>query len=397
MGFFKFMADPVHSLTGWGPIINPITEPIIGSDFQRTVTPIAGGVLSSMFGMGPGPGVALGSMAGEGAAKAAGRGAPGGDVNILKRSAITGGLSGLASYALGGPGLGWPTAGTDSSLSGSLGGAVGGTEAGLGEVPTGMYEAPSNISLGGTAPLYKSYRYEPSLIGEGTMAGETGQPTLNYADQFNNVEFTGGPMETGTPTYSLIGGIPTGEVGKSTEPKSQITPAGTSGGGSQLGGINKNMLGLMMLGGGLDYLGNKMNYGAQKTGLEDYRNAVTWTPERTAQYMTNMNNLIQGVYSQEEEKKKKSVAGAMASAGRGGGGYGSAVERLGRERRETAARLSGQALTTTAMPPNLPLGSFPYTSPEGQTLTNLGGLSGNIAQTMLMMQMLNNLYGNRTA
>lgn len=415
MGFFKFMADPVRSFTDWGPVINPWTKSIIGSDLQRTVTPaiagIAGGVVGSAIpglgtAAGAGLGTMFGTMAGEGAAEAAGRGAPGGDANIAKKSLTAGALAGLGSYAMGASGPDYGSWSNWYSNYGNSGSNLGGGASTLGGDVTsstpyygdyGTYGSSS--SLGGTydTEYAKSLKQKPYLdFGTGETAqnaeGTAGKPYLDYTDQFR-VEGGTGPADYGGGGYNILGV----DFGGSSPPPAQPTGNSQPNKKGLFGnyGTNADMGKYMLAGSVLDYAGNYLNNQQALKGQEQYRDATTWTPERTSAYMGGLNNLVQGVYASEEEKKRKSVAEMLAGSGRGGGAYGAAAEKLGRERRETAAGLLAKGLTTTSTPPNLPLGAFNYTTPEGTALSNTGGMMGkygNMAQQLAMIQML---YGNQ--
>lgn len=338
--FWDFIADPIHSLTGWGPAINPWTEGIIGSDVQKTVTPLVGAYLGTGL-LGPGWGTALGTglgnLAGESAYRAAGGKNPKEDEDIYTSSLIKGGTAGLASYALAGN------------------------------------TAPYWYGFGGESGA----QFTPSETGQAITGPETGM-TLTEA---SGAGLTG----TSPPASSVLATPNTGGTSPPTKnPMAERTL-----------GMDRNTA-LMMLGGmGLNYAGSTLQANEAQKQAEAYRNAVSWTPERTSAYMGNLSNLVSGVYAGEEARRKKSVAEMLAGAGRGGGAYGGAAERLGRERRETEAKALATGALTTSQPPNYPLGAFPATSPWGETLKGAGGTMGNLATMQMMMPWLMSMYGRK--
>jgi hypothetical protein len=247
---------------------------------------------------------------------------------------------------------------------------------------------------GGQAPVDYSVppsQGQPSLLygNEGYINNSLSQPGTGEVMRGDTLYSGGGDVGSGAGTV-----IDTAQRTPSNQNQTDTNqPAKKAGPMANLD--YKTLGGTMLLGSALDYAGNKMNQNAALSGQQQYRDATTWTPDRTSAYMGGLNNLVQGVYADEETKKRKSVAEMLAGSGRGGGAYGGAADKIGRERRETASRLLAQGLMTTSQPPNLPLGAFNYTSPEGTALSNTGGLVGkygNTAQQLAMMQML---YGNQ--
>ncbi len=115
----SFIADPVHQLTGWGPMINPWTEPVGQSQFSQSAMPVAGGIVSSLFGLGPAPGAAAGQglasafndeseeETAKKTALAAGLGYVGGELTGTNPSGISLSGGGGGGTTLGGPGAGY--------------------------------------------------------------------------------------------------------------------------------------------------------------------------------------------------------------------------------------------------------------------------------------------------
>jgi len=309
---------------------------------------------------------------------------PGGIANPVMPylSSIGTGVGGVIGGVYGGPA---------GAAAGGFVGGMGGEQLGR-YLATDEYErdpysgevlesAAKKGAIGGALSGAGWYLAGPST-GAGTGAGETG---AGYSLEAGSV--ASGPEwgMTGTTAGTTTGaGATAANTGKSSSILSNL-------------GSNKALLGTMALGGALDYYGNVQQAQAMKEGQEAYREATSWTPERTSAYMTALQNIVGGVYSTEEEKKKKSVAAMLASAGRGGGAYGGAAEKLGRERRESAAKLLAAGALETSKPPNYPLGAFTTTSPEGQAMINIGGTAGKYLTTAQQMAMLQALYGNRGA
>jgi len=334
----------------------------------------------------------------------------------LMKGAKTAGMGAAAGY------LG-------SSLLSGMGGGSGATgmEGALMKNPaTGMMEMAPSYG-GGSASLLSDYYKNLNILNEpdawAAYKGE-GTPTLEY-NTGNVPAFAGYGKELtanyepnawanyqgATNPYLDYGGkgigmgtslltIPSPET--PTTP-TQSAPAGPQSKNPAQKGILQNLsgyatpqnMGLLMLGGSaLDYLGSVANANALKSGQADYRNASTWTPQRTSEYMNALTNLYGGIYGNEAEQKKKSIAEMMAGAGRGGGTAGKLSERIARDRREGLARALTSGITMTSQPPNLGLGAYAAPSPGGQALTNLGGLMGTGATTLAQLAILRQLYGN---
>ena len=273
----------------------------------------------------------------------------------LGKAAITGGIGAGAGYA-------------GASLAGA-----GGAGAGAGE--TGMSATDAAFAAEGGGGYYGGLY--PGITEGATEAVPVASSSIYGA----GAPLRGGGPELGT-SPSTGGGVPAGGG------------AGTISKG-MLGGYGKYLP--YMMGGGmlLNAAGNYMNAENVKSGQEAYRSATSWTPERTSAYMSNLQNLIGGLYSTEETKRKKTIAEALAGAGRGGGGMGAASERLGREKRgEMAKALAAGALATSA-PPNQPLEAFVSPSWGGQTLTGASGMLGQGSNALITMALLQQLYGGR--
>ncbi len=265
--------------------------------------------------------------------------------------------------------------------------------------PSGSEQTINDINKA-AALIYGGYSALGPMLegagGAGTTEGLGGvEPWIGGSGEYG----AGGAGGAGTLASGSSSMIPSGEAtgaGISTPSNTPFTMdtgmASKTPRGGIMGDMGKNLGYMYLAGTGLDYLGSGLNQQAANKGLEQYRKENTWSPERTSAYTNALTNLVSGVYAGEEQRKKKSVAELLAGAGRGGGAYGSAAERIGRERRESEAKLLAAGALETNKPPNLPLGAYTTTSPEGTALSNLGGLLGKGANTYLQLEMLKNLF-----
>lgn len=176
---------------------------------------------------------------------------------------------------------------------------------------------------------------------------------------------------------------------------SSLFGSGGSGAGESswlpnlFGKNNKSILALLGMGIGSDFLGGKKAEGDREQALNKYLNETTWTPDRKATYMSGLENLVNSIYSGKETTAKNTVAANLAGSGKGGGSFGSAAEKIGREKRELAAKALAQGLTTTSQPSTgLNAAMFMNPSAEASTLQGAGGMMGNLAQLMLLKDFL---------
>lgn len=149
-------------------------------------------------------------------------------------------------------------------------------------------------------------------------------------------------------------------------------------------GLDNNNLMKLGLGAGLSYLGNKSTANANQnqasSNLANYLSNVTWTPEKSANYMNAVRNNVAGIYGGQLAQGKGTLAEQLAGAGRGGGSYGKASEKLNREMLNKMATATNSAIQTVNTPSNLSYGAFniPADTSTGNWLTNLSGLLGNM-------------------
>jgi len=142
--------------------------------------------------------------------------------------------------------------------------------------------------------------------------------------------------------------------------------------------------------------GNYLNKQATQKGQSNYLKNVTWTPQRTENYMNALRNNVTSLYGNAAQGANKAMSASNAIRGTGGGAFGRKSEQIGREMRSNIAQSMNQGALTTNTPPNLPQSAFTNTSPVGDTLTGIGGQIGNAQANKYLLEMLNLLQnGNR--
>jgi hypothetical protein len=398
MGFMSFL-DPggvgkaVLNPGGINNWMMPYVAPVAGA---------AGGIIGAYYG-GP-AGAALGSSIGTSGGEQLGRYLAKNDYHrdpwsgdVLKSAATKGAIAGGASY-LGA-----------SLLGGGSSAATSGTGPPI-ELGSTISQTP--MEFGGP-------QVAPVVSNTSSAAASQTPNTSSLLDSYGGPDYTPAPQVEAPsgPSYnpnttgyeyvrpSLITGPDSLNYGIAPETTSTAPTLQTTreGGGfmntlkDYVTSRNLSMAAPMLLGAGMNAYANYANQGAQNKGLAEYRDATSWTPEKTSAYMGNLQNYVGSIYGAEEEAKKKNVADMMASAGRGGGAYGGASEKLAREKRSAIAKAMAQGALVTSTPPSWSPSAFPQTSALGQTALGASGVLGNYSNAMMQMAMLQQLYNNQKA
>jgi len=163
-------------------------------------------------------------------------------------------------------------------------------------------------------------------------------------------------------------------------------------GSSIIDTITKNPKTSLGVGGILANLaGNIMNTNATKQGQSDYLKAISWTPEKTENYMNALRNNVTSLYGNQAKGKNEAMSKSNAIRGTGGGSYGKKSEDIGREMRSNIASAMNQGALTTNQPVNANPSAFTTTSPVGQTLTGIGSMAGSTLGTLKDLYLLQQL------
>ncbi len=427
MSFFSFMADPIKSIFGQGPVVNSLTAPIVRSPVVQTLAPVVGGALGTYFlgpGWGTGVGAAAGSAAAGGAKQAAGGG--GNDVNTLKNAAIAGGI-GTATGYLGANVSDWLSGlGTEGGAGAQ--GIEPATTLGAEDV-SGIGTAPASTPTAIQTPIQtpEDYYGSPKPASAVSMEAEALVPS-GYLGPGTTVTPTGafGPMESfgnapisspmSTPiTPSMQGGSAMPDLNNYlyTDYPSGMEPSGMDTGlgyqpnavtnpgvmdylnrGYNWAGNNPGKLGMMgLIGLNLANSFNQagMNKGinqAQTQSYQDYLGTIN-PPEATkqARYQTllgNVRNTAGRTYAD--------VASRLAARGIRGRGVAGPTGDVAEAERQAENAAYNQIFGTY----NVPSGPGPaaYSPSGGQLATSQATQVANYLYPLLMMSQM---YGGRTA
>lgn len=231
------------------------------------------------------------------------------------------------------------------------------------------YDTPSDLSNMNYTPFGDVLSLNSYTMGGGNVAPGVAPTT---------------PSLTNTPSPSGVGMV----MGDSDKQNKTLGSSVLDSLGGQKG---------MALAGILSNLaGNYLNKKATQQGQSNYLKNVTWTPQRTENYMNALRNNVTSLYGNAAQGSNKAMSASNAIRGTGGGAFGRKSEQIGREMRSNIAQAMNQGALTTNAPPNLPQSAFTNTSPVGETITGVGGQIGNAQANKYLLQMLN-LLQNKEA
>ena len=219
---------------------------------------------------------------------------------------------------------------------------------------------------------------EPSSGFDFSSLGSDTAPVSDYGDMF------AGMNQSAMPLDNTSGGGLTDLLSKM---KSGIT-----------GMTGKSMPQLLQYGGGLaaNYLGQRPQAEQTKSNLSDYLSNVTWTPERSNNYLNALRSNTAGTVGAAAGRQKGTLAEQLASNGRGGGSYGRGSNSIDLNALNTMANTMNNGIQTVNQPPNLSASPFmAQTNPMAQTLTGLGGFMGNSYNNSNTLRLLSQLFGGQ--
>jgi hypothetical protein len=239
--------------------------------------------------------------------------------------------------------------------------------------------------------------FDQGGVSSGTT--ESGNPNMwGYSPSYDGL--VSGPMDSGVvdpynvsePGYSMT----TPSMGETTP----STPTPTNSITDYLSKLKDNKQ-LLPLGAGLlaNYFGKSMSADTQqaqtKQNLADYLSNVTWTPEKSGNYVNAVRSNAAGTTGAAASKAKGTLAEQLASNGRGGGSYGSKAGMIDRAGLNQMADATNKAITTVNTPSNL--SAAPFMAQQGynavgDTLTGLGGTLANYANNQQTMEILKQLF-----
>jgi hypothetical protein len=166
---------------------------------------------------------------------------------------------------------------------------------------------------------------------------------------------------------------------------------------------SKGMGQLATLGGGalLNYLGKndnaKVNATQNSKNLADYLAQVTWTPERSTNYVNAVRSNTAGTVGAAASKAKGTLAEQLASAGRGGGSYGKKSQAIDMAALNSMAGATNSAIQTVNTPTSV--SAAPFMAQQGNTalgdtLTGFGGYLGNQYNNQNTLNLLRSLFAS---
>jgi len=255
------------------------------------------------------------------------------------------------------------------------------------------FGVPSNYQPGDVAGDFSNYAYSPQVDysnSQNFSSPVSGLPDFMRVDTQQGAQPANGTtmipqLATAQPSQTAVSPVnaPTPST-PSAAPEIDPWKVAKSKGSSILDFGKKYAMPLLAVGGALsNYAGAKKTQAATQQGQQNYLDAVSWTPQKTENYMNALRSNVTSLYGNQAQGQNKAMAASNAARGRGGGTYGNQTQATGREMRSNIAQaLNEGALTTNRPNTNLPMSAFAQTSPEGDTLTGIGGIMGSNLKSM---------------
>jgi len=273
-----------------------------------------------------------------------------------------------------------------NTISGNMGGMDNFGPGGLPEAPT------TNVAFDTNTDIFPGNIF----TGQNATSPEIAPAAAPVAQAGGAVDMNNAPATVGG-----TGGIkPMNEFmsGDLTNGSSSSTDSSFMDGAKSLGGqafdlIKGNPGKMALLAGGMlsNFAGNTLNNDAQKKGQQDYLSAVTWTPDKVANYTNALRSNASSVFGNQEANTNKAMAASNATKGRGGGTYGNTARLADINMRNQLAGALNQGAMTTSAPSNVSYGAFQNSSPLGDTLTGIGGMAGSTLKTLSTLELLKQL------
>jgi hypothetical protein len=166
-------------------------------------------------------------------------------------------------------------------------------------------------------------------------------------------------------------------------------------------GMGADQLLKLGMGAGLNYLGKndnaKVNATQNSKNLADYLAQVTWTPERSTNYVNAVRSNTAGTVGAAASKAKGTLAEQLASAGRGGGSYGKKSQAIDMAALNSMAGATNSAIQTVNTPTSV--SAAPFMAQQGNTalgdtLTGFGGYLGNQYNNQNTLNLLRSLFAS---